>query len=238
MGVILLSGCATTNEFLEKDGNEGNRDTLPVKLETLIEMAEHCKEVYEEGEELEDDQFSYNLVRSGGISILIFRGTANAKNVLTDIDIRFIKDDDLDLYLHKGFMDAATTVMQDIDNNHTLDKTVYLTGHSLGGAMAQIVGMWLDKRGKNVQIFTFGSPKVTTTFLYNEPNHWRVAMRSDPVPFLPPYPYVHSGIHIDPETLDWDESHEEGNIMETDGLDHSINEYLDILNERTPTRID
>ncbi len=54
MGVILLSGCATTNEFLEKDGNEGNRDTLPVKLETLIEMAEHCKEVYEEGEELEE----------------------------------------------------------------------------------------------------------------------------------------------------------------------------------------
>jgi len=229
---LLLSGCATTNEFLEKGGNEGNRDTLPVKLETLIEMAEYCNEVYENGEELEDDQFSYNLIRSGGITILIFRGTANAKNVLTDIDIRFIKDDGLDLYLHKGFMDAATSVMQDIDQNYTLDKTVYLTGHSLGGAMAQIVGMWLNKRGSNVQIFTFGSPKVTTTFLYNEPNHWRVAMRSDPVHYLPPYPYVHSGIHIDPETLNWDESHEEGNFMETDGLDHSVQEYVDILKER------
>jgi hypothetical protein len=96
--------------------------------------------------------------------------------------------------------------------------------------MAQIVGMWLNKRGNNVQIYTFGSPKVTTTFLYNEPNHWRVAMRSDPVPFLPPYPYVHSGIHIDPETLNWDESHEEGNFLETDGLDHSVQEYVDILN--------
>ena len=50
MGVIfLLSGCATTNEFLEKGGYEGNRDTLPVKLETLIEMAEYCNEVYENG---------------------------------------------------------------------------------------------------------------------------------------------------------------------------------------------
>ena len=80
MGVILLlSGCATTNEFLEKGGNEGNRDTLPVELKTLIEMAEYCNEVYEDGEELEDDQFSYNLIRSEGITILIFRGTANAK---------------------------------------------------------------------------------------------------------------------------------------------------------------
>jgi len=82
---LLLSGCAATNEFLETGGKEGNRDTLPVKLETLIEMAEYCNEVYEDGEELEDDQFSYNLIRSEGITILIFRGTANAKNILTDI---------------------------------------------------------------------------------------------------------------------------------------------------------
>ena len=111
MVALVLSGCATTNEFLEKGGNEGNRSTLPVKLETLIEMAEYCNEVYEDGEVLEDEQFSYNLIRSEGITILIFRGTANAKNVLTDIDIRFIKDDGLDLYLHKGFMDAAISVL-------------------------------------------------------------------------------------------------------------------------------
>ena len=52
---LVLSGCATTNEFLEKDGNEGNRDTLPVELKTLIEMAEYFNEVYEDGEEVEDD---------------------------------------------------------------------------------------------------------------------------------------------------------------------------------------
>lgn len=168
---LLLSGCAATNEFLETGGKEGNRDTLPVKLETLIEMAEYCNEVYEDGEELEDDQFSYNLIRSEGITILVFRGTANAKNVLTDIDIRFIKDDGLELYLHKGFMDAAISVMQDIDENYTLDKTVYLTGHSLGGAIAQIVGMWLDKRGSNVQIFTFGTPSKSLADPKRAPNN-------------------------------------------------------------------
>ena len=97
--------------------------------------------------------------------------------------------------------------------------------------------MWLDRRIRtrtgekrhNVQIFTFGSPKVTTKFLFNKPNHWRVVDRSDPVPFLPPFPYVHSGVVIDIDTLSWSETHEEGDILQTDGLDHSIKDYLDIL---------
>ena len=104
-----------------------------------------------------------------------------------------------------------------------------MTGHSLGGAIAQIIGLWLHKGDHNVQIYTFGSPKVSTTFYFNEPNHWRVVDRNDPVPFLPTLPYVHSGVVIDIETLSWSETHEERGILQTDGLDHSIKDYLDIL---------
>jgi hypothetical protein len=125
--------------------------------------------------------------------------------------------------------DAADILYQDIKNNYKLEPTVYLTGHSLGGAIAQIIGMWLHKEGHNVQIFTFGSPKVCTKFMFNEPNHWRVAVRSDPVPYMPGIPFVHSGIHIDPETLEWDESHIEDSMWGIDALDHSVVDYLDIL---------
>ena len=252
--VTLLSGCTFTNWFLWSGGESGGRDTLPVTLDSLIEMGEYSKLIYtdkgifadgsvspEEPEfyglnkmiaeqsRVKKDQFSYYVLQEDGVTILIFRGTANAKNVLSDIDIRTFDDDLLDVKLHRGFRDAADSIYGDIKRNYELDHTVFLTGHSLGGAVAQIIGMWLHKRGYNVQIFTYGSPKVSTTFTFNEPNHWRMVHRSDPVPFLPPLPYVHSGVVIDIDTLSWSENHEERGILQTDGLDHSIKDYLDVL---------
>ena len=253
ISLILLSGCSITNWFLWNDGDSGSKDTLPVKLETLIEMGEYSKLIYDEkdgglkekvieeqygvSQRGKKDVFSYYVNQDNGVTILVFRGTDNAQNVLTDIDARLFKDRELDLRLHRGFRDAAEKLLDAIYDDGWLCKknvckiehTVYLTGHSLGGAIAQIIGMWLHQKGHNVQIFTFGSPKVTTTFRFNEPRHWRVAFDSDPVPFLPPYPYVHSGIHIDPNNLDWSENHKEESFLKIDGLDHFIDDYLNRL---------
>ena len=49
------------------------------------------------------------------------------------------------------------------------------------------------------------------------------------MPFLPPYPYVHSGVVIDVNTLEWSENHKEGSFTSTDSKEHSIKDYLDIL---------
>ena len=138
------------------------------------------------------------------------------------------------MYLHRGFKDAATWIFEDIQKDYRLEKTVYLTGHSLCGAVAQIIGLWLHNAGYHVQIYTFGSPKVTTTFFGIRPIHYRVAIRNDPVPFVPPYPFLHSGISIDPKTLNWEEGGEanRGSFTEIDGLDHSILKYVTILKER------
>ncbi len=206
-------------------------------------MAEYCDEAYENREEnygVKSGEFSYTVKQNEGITILVFRGTSNLKNVRTDIDMRFWKDDGLtdhwgiDINLHRGFKDAAMWILEDIEDNYKLEKTVYLTGHSLGGAIAQIMGLWLDAKGYNVQIYTFGSPKVSTTFFGSKPSHYRVALRNDPVPFVPMFPFLHSGISIDPETLDWMEGGEtdRDSFTEIDGRDHSIGEYVDILKER------
>ena len=239
---FLIGSCVSLNAYLYPEGRSGSKDTLPVNLSELIEMAEYCNEVYENREEnygVKSGEFSYTVKQSEGVSILVFRGTSNLKNVRTDIDLRFWKDDDLtdsrgnDVNLHRGFKDAAMFIMKDIKENYKLEKTVYLTGHSLGGAIAQVMGLWLDMEGYNVQIYTFGSPKVSTFYFGSKPSHYRVALRNDPVPFVPMYPFLHSGIFIDPETLDWMEGGEtdRDSFTEIDGRDHSIREYLDVLKE-------
>ena len=44
--IIVISGCGITNWFLHKDGESGNRNTLPVTLDSLIEMGEYSKLIY------------------------------------------------------------------------------------------------------------------------------------------------------------------------------------------------
>jgi hypothetical protein len=56
-----------------------------------------------------------------------------------------------------------------------------------------------------------------------------VVRRSDPIPFTPPWPYVHTGIFIDSQTLDWGPENDDGLISKTDGLDHSISKYVTTL---------
>ena len=124
--------------------------------------------------------------------------------------------------------------MQIIDTTtgYSLEHTVHVTGHSLGGAVAQIIGMWLHKRGKNVQIYSYGSPKVSDQVLPGgQPSHWRVVRRSDPIPFTPPWPNSHTGLFIDSQDLDWGPDNDNGLISETDGLDHAIAKYVETLKE-------
>ena len=225
------------NPFLYFQGESGDRTTLPVEVEELIEMAEYCEEAYRSATnenklyEIRNNEFSYHVKQDRGVTILIFRGTDNIKNIGTDVDIRPRHDKSLDVYLHRGFKDAATWIFEDIDDNYKLKKTVYLTGHSLGGAIAQIMGYWLDQEGYNVQIYSFGSPKVSTTFFGNEPPHYRVVLDNDPIPYMPPYPFLHSGISINVETLDWEEGGEANreSFSKIDGRDHSISYYTRIL---------
>ena len=120
--------------------------------------------------------------------------------------------------------------MEIIDRDHTVEHTVHITGHSLGGAISQILGMWLHKRGHNVQVFSYGSPKITYQVMSGgQPTHWRVVRTSDPIPFTPPWPYAHTGVFIDSQTLDWGPDNDNGLISKTDGLTHAIAKYVETL---------
>jgi len=243
--VALLLGCSKTNEDDKKHNalGSGDKSNLPVSLTALIEHAEYCKSIYDLGGD-QQDEVAFEVIQDNGISIIVIRGTANASNVESDVNIELVSDARTGIYLHKGFRDIAVTLMQIIDTTTTtgrntvqgqtlrypLEHTVHVTGHSLGGAVAQIMGMWLHKRGKNVQVFSYGSPKVSSQVLSGgQPTHWRVVRRSDPVPFTPPWPYVHTGLFIDSQDLDWGADNDNGLISKTDGLDHAIAKYVETL---------
>jgi len=209
-------------------GANGTKDNLPIGIEVLTEMAEYCERIYDEGKEIGEDEFAYNVVQDRGVTIISIRGTDNGKNVLTDLDARPFQDGKLGIQIHKGFRDASEKLRDDILENVALEETIILTGHSLGGAIAQILGLWFEDDGYEVQIYTFGSPSVMMEQMW-EDGHFRVYLENDPVPFLPPFPYVHWGIRINAETLDWDEDHPIGDVTKIDARDHSIKEYLKVL---------
>ena len=244
--VIFFSGCAKNVADKNNDLGNGNKSNLPVSLDALIEHAEYCKEIYDSGGNQKDD-VAFDVKQKDGITIIIIRGTANLTNIQSDIDVRLVKDGRLGIYLHKGFRDASLGVMEVIDNaregsrtvvssnkpKYPLEHTVHITGHSLGGAIAQIIGMWLHQRSYNVQIFSYGSPKVSSQVLSGgQPTHWRVVRTSDPIPFSPPWPYSHTGLFIDSVSLDWGPDNDNGLISETDGLDHAIEKYVTTLKEQ------
>ena len=229
--ILLFSSCAKHNkdDTTHNDLGSGDKSNLPVTLASLIEHAEYCKAIYDSGGD-QKDEVAFEVKQDKGITIIVIRGTANDANVLSDIDVRLVSDTRTGIRMHKGFRDASTTIMQILDNEHTLEQTVHVTGHSLGGAVAQIIGMWLHKRGKNVQIYSYGSPKVSDQVLSGgQPTHWRVVRRSDPIPFTPPWPYEHAGLFIDSQDLDWGPDNDNGLISKTDGLDHAIAKYVETL---------
>ena len=75
---LFLSGCSWLNPFLYFQGESGDRSTLPVDVEELIEMAEYCEEAYRSATnenklyEIRNNEFSYHVKQDRGVTILIF----------------------------------------------------------------------------------------------------------------------------------------------------------------------
>ena len=226
---LILISCAKSKVDQNNDLGSGDKSNLPVSIASLVEHAELCKAIYDLGGD-QKDEVAFEVKQDNGITIIVIRGTANAENVQSDIDVRLVDDTRTGIQLHKGFRDASLGIMEIIDRDHTVEHTVHITGHSLGGAISQILGMWLHKRGHNVQVFSYGSPKITYQVMSGgQPTHWRVVRTSDPIPFTPPWPYAHTGVFIDSQTLDWGPDNDNGLISKTDGLTHAIAKYVETL---------
>lgn len=134
-------------------------------------------------------------VSSDAISIA-FRGTRPSVAADWCADLQVCLVEALGGRVHAGFLRGLRDLEFDL---HAADfaygksqRTVWLTGHSLGGALATLLGAWLcDLAREPHGVYTFGCPRVGNAQFVSrfdgamEERHFRVIHALDLVPRLP-----------------------------------------------------
>ena len=148
------------------------------------------------------------------VAIVAFRGTRNVENCLTDLEMPLVHKAAYPGRVHHGFAEAVELVWNDVRTllgrpSHA--RPVWVTGHSLGGAMATLASVRLSAEGFRIRgVYTYGSPRPGDWSFHNDyilPNY-RFVNDDDIVPHLPlRWCYQHVGALklLDPEG-DLDES--------------------------------
>lgn len=125
-------------------------------------------------------------------TVIAVRGTANLENVKRDAQYKKHMCPILAIPFHYGFYHCADTLWPVIKKNLDIKTPVIFTGHSLGGAVAQICMMFAHVNGFNTNCITFGQPMTTTKDAFSRfcgLNYTRFVNDNDPVPQLPPFTF-------------------------------------------------
>jgi len=133
------------------------------------------------------------LVMGHTVAVVVFRGTTDLRDWLTNL--RMAPEPwPQGGAVHGGFARALDEVWPDVVAEvQTLELPVFVTGHSLGGALATLAAA----RHPFAAAYTFGAPRVGNAAFYQSlrsPLH-RVVHHRDVVPTLPPrrMGYIHGG---------------------------------------------
>ncbi|WP_434648351.1 lipase family protein [Pseudomonas sp. D1-2] len=97
---------------------------------------------------------------------IAIRGTANIDDAYVDIQTSKKLDDNTGTSFHSGFKLIAGFVYKSVKEQYgeKIDQgyMIRLYGHSLGGAVASIVSMYLHEAGATIEfVGTFGAPRFT-----------------------------------------------------------------------------
>ncbi len=135
---------------------------------------------------------AFLAIRPGSFAVLAFRGTEkNKRDIFTDLSARFY--DTADGKAHQGFAKAFESVeghlrksLGELSLNHP-DLQIFITGHSLGGALATAATHTLEKDFLISACYTFGSPRVGTAEWSDSVKTpiYRVVNSADGVPMVP-----------------------------------------------------
>jgi triacylglycerol lipase len=122
--------------------------------------------------------------------VVAFRGTADARNWLTDLDCD-LWHDAICGRIHRGFHCALESVWDALEGELCSAKCgrLWVTGHSLGGALAMLFAWYWD--GPIAGVYTFGQPRVGNARFRDNYNFmrgrrtFRVVHGDDIVPRVP-----------------------------------------------------
>ncbi|WP_410768567.1 lipase family protein [Fontibacillus sp. BL9] len=141
------------------------------------------------------------IIESPQEIIIAFRGTSSTTDWISDaiasqMRFKYIKEDCL---THRGFTHIYSSARDGIMSaltNLSPDKTLYITGHSLGAALATLCAIDLAANTvfSSPVLYTFGSPRVgnpafAKAFTNYVERSYRIANQFDIVTYAPPSIY-------------------------------------------------
>lgn len=180
-------------------------------------LALHAEAAYHDGigtliENKDTDTQCY-LADYGNHAVLAFRGTepTQVADILSDLDLRKQEWHTGSSSAHSGFVKAFESVrprIEELLSGLTGGCNLYITGHSLGGALATLAA---DKLGCKLMV-TFGSPRVGDRAFARHfelklaGRYFRIFNRSDVVARVPTFvrfKHVGTPVFIDHRGLIW-----------------------------------
>lgn len=182
---------------------------------------------------------------------IVFRGTDKLKDWLTNFQTVYDPGPlDIESKVHEGFQDAlfpsVIELTKCIDQFKTNHQKIWVTGHSLGGALCSLYAGMLIENGYPVYgIYTFASPRAGDNTFATKLNeavegpHYRVVNTADIVPHVPPEPfYTHTGMRRilkENEVDDKKESWWDERIKALKKFIDTIGQTFDVIDNHTLT---
>jgi triacylglycerol lipase len=115
-----------------------------------------------------------------------------------DLDIRWV-DAQGGGRIHRGFRDGLNEIWTDLrsrlESLATSGRALWITGHSLGGALALLAAARIERFAEAHGVYVFGAPRIGDKGFAKEyaPRAFRFLNNNDLVPHLPPVPYADLG---------------------------------------------
>jgi len=151
------------------------------------------------------DTQCYIMANSNDV-VVVFRGSEKTPDWFTNFQAMQNPGPLKKTGAHEGFQDAlfpaVIALTRHIDTQ--TNKRIWVTGHSLGGALSSLYAGMLFENGLDVYgIYTFASPRPGNAAFEQQLNkrvlgpHYRIVNDGDIVPHLPPEPFFsHPGRRI------------------------------------------
>lgn len=142
------------------------------------------------------------ITHNDKLVLISLRGTEMKvpfSDVFKDLDARQVryegyeKQDTHEAQAHRGFHDAFLAARNFVDRYlkefYQPDLHIIVCGHSLGGAIALLLGEWLRHNwSKNLQVYTYGAPRAGDHAFVRRAQelvHHRLVNHQDPIPSVP-----------------------------------------------------
>ncbi|KAL4859424.1 L-2-hydroxyglutarate dehydrogenase [Chlorella vulgaris] len=156
-------------------------------------------------------------------AVVAFRGTSSMQNTMTDLKAWRVAHQPrryrrgrlvgvhagfYKAWVHNDFNRKVLSKLDGISKAATAPLRVWVTGHSLGGALAVLASLDIHKQHPDSQIttYTFGCPRVGNNAFadeYNEgvPDTWAIVNGTDPIAWIPKIGFKRVGKRVTIDSL-------------------------------------